>query len=530
VSERPSVEKLGWVDIGISDSHGPYVTHDHYVPGDVYERSDMEAPGLHPVLEQRLNAAEPTEWHLHQDLVLGLRLKREGDVWVCPNEDYVEVARLHRDETGSPVLLEFRAEYLRDYLCARDMGLYITSYRQRIEIEEDISHLGWTEPAVVENLGMRWEGRTMPIHEGGHPFGEQWHVLHLSRTDVDPDEDIPRFDIDESVESKSWTTAPRKSRKLFRVEGELWKNEWIDPGPNSPRLRGDKLPPTVFFIVDAKGTKENRETLAGGCRWLWFRPEVVMTLAHRRGGSLKWYTRDTGSVGCSPDYGVHFGMNKLGMVNIFAKDIALVPEWQQRIWSGDNISPEGGVSEELLASQMKAMPAGTQAPEAFLPKGIDLLNEITQRRFKFRLFREHDQYNVLLAHAHRFRATSRDGLFSLAKDLARLTADSINISALQGIVAPPKGEKWGSLRSLEAVLAKDSDPSTARSLLTPLVGIYELRHADAHLPSKDVEEALKMVGVDERLPFVLQGYSLLDSCVSSLFSIAKSLEESRLPV
>jgi hypothetical protein len=176
------------------------------------------------------------------------------------------------------------------------------------------------------------------------------------------------------------------------------------------------------------------------------------------------------------------------------------------------------------------MPAGTQAPEAFLPKGIDLLNEITQRRFKFRLFREHDQYNVLLAHAHRFRATSRDGLFSLAKDLARLTADSINISALQGIVAPPKGEKWGSLRSLEAVLAKDSDPSTARSLLTPLVGIYELRHADAHLPSKDVEEALKMVGVDERLPFVLQGYSLLDSCVSSLFSIAKSLEESRLPV
>jgi hypothetical protein len=56
-------------------------------------------------------------------------------------------------------------------------------------------------------------------------------------------------------------------------------------------------------------------------------------------------------------------MNKLGIVNAFAKDIALLPEWQQKIWSGDNISSEGGVSEELLDSQMRAMLANTQAPE-----------------------------------------------------------------------------------------------------------------------------------------------------------------------
>jgi len=33
------------------------------------------------------------------------------------------------------------------------------------------------------------------------------------------------------------------------------------------------------------------------------------------------------------------------------KDIAYLPEWQQRIWSAFNVSPEGGVSDELLASQ-----------------------------------------------------------------------------------------------------------------------------------------------------------------------------------
>jgi hypothetical protein len=71
-------------------------------------------------------------------------------------------------------------------------------------------------------------------------------------------------------------------------------------------------------------------------------------------------------VSCSPDCGVHFGMNRLPLINAYAKDVALLPEWQQRIWAGHNVGPEGGVSEELLASQVRAQPARTQAPEEFL--------------------------------------------------------------------------------------------------------------------------------------------------------------------
>jgi len=142
----------------------------------------------------------------------------------------------------------------------------------------------------------------------------------------------------------------------------------------------------VFFITDAEGKRENKDSLKDGGRWLWFRPDVIMALVHRRGGSLGWYTRNTGSVSCSPDYGVRFGINKLGLVNVYAKDIALLPEWQQRIWAAYNVGPEGGVSEELLDSQVKAVPAKTQAPEAFLQSGIDLINKLSREKLGFNLF------------------------------------------------------------------------------------------------------------------------------------------------
>ena len=109
--------------------------------------------------------------------------------------------------------------------------------------------------------------------------------------------------------------------------------------------------------------------------------------------------------------------------------------------------------------------------------------------------------------------------------MARLTADSIDTTALQKLVKLPKGIKWGSLKSLENVLATYVAPEKARSLLSPLVGIYELRHADAHLPSSELRESLNLVGVDDNAPFVFQGFMLLHACVSSLYSIAEVFDQ-----
>jgi hypothetical protein len=202
----------------------------------------------------------------------------------------------------------------------------------------------------------------------------------------------------------------------------------------------------------------------------------------------------------------------------------LLPDWQQRVWAGYNVSPEGGVSEELLSAQAKGIPASTQAPEEFLPKGLALLKELSTEKLGFPILRDHEYIPKLLEASHRFRAIDKSGLYALAKDVARLTADSIDSAAIQTIVSPPKGTKWGSLKSLENLAASKIDAKIARSMLSALVGVYELRHGDAHLPSSQVDEAFALVGVDQAAPYVHQGHQLLYACVSSIYGIVEVLK------
>lgn len=528
--KRGHAGQLGWEDIGISHEHRGWVQDGRYIPSDIYQSHSGGIIGLHLVLDQRSNRDEPKEWHLHQDLVTCLGLKREGDTWVAPDEGYIQVARLNRNENEGPYLIEFRADHLKDYLCARNMALYVTSYWNREEVVENSAHITWPEnPYREDEGGDRWEGRTIAIHEGGRPFGAKTSVFHISRKDVDPSDDVPTVGLpkENDIESRSWTRE-HEGRRIEKIQGELWRNEWIEPGELSARIRWDELPPSVFFIIDAAGTLESKATLVSGSRWIWFRPDVVMALSHRRGGGLHWYTRDTGGVRCSPDYDVHFGINRVGLVNAYAKDIAVLPDWQQRIWAGHNVGPEGGVSDELLASQMRAQPAGTQAPEEFLERALERLNEATSANYGLIIIREHEQYGHLISITHRFRAIDRSGFFALAKDLARLTADSLDARAIQQVVSPPRGTNWGSLKSLEKLAALHVSSEIARRLVRPLVGIYELRHLDAHLPSSDLSDAFRNAGIDRSLPLIFQGFQLLDNCVSALWSIAETLEKPRI--
>lgn len=520
-SNRAIANKLGWMNIGISNSNCGYIQDDTYYPAHIYPGYENGDIGESLVLEQRGNSLESEQWHLAQDISITLGLKREHNAWVRFEEGYDEVVKIHESSKGVPYLLEIKSNYLKDYLCARNMALYITSYRSRVEIVDKLDGLSWPEQEITEkDESDRWMGRIGEIHEGGQPFGASTAVFHASRTDIDTEEDVPvfHFPTDDQIHSDSWVVE-HTGKKLYRVQGELWRKEWIEPGTSSPIIRGDKVPATVFFITDAQGTQESRETLDNKSRWLWFRPEVMANLAHRRGGGLRWYTAQTGSVGCSPDDGVHFGINRLGLINVYAKDIGLLPDWQQKIWAGFNIAPDGKVSEELLASQMGAQPANTQAPEAFLEKGLHRLALIGHNKIGIDILRYHEAIPELVKRCHRFRAVDSAGLYSLAKDIARITADCIDATAIQTVVQPPTKEKWGSLKSLEKLLATKIAPELARSTLSSLVGVYELRHGDAHLPSSDIKAAFKLVEINPDLPFIFQGQQMLHSCVTSIFRI-----------
>ncbi len=521
LSKKDSSEKLGWWDIGIRQIHSSYSRGDEYITSDIY--NGESGVGINLVLNQSFdNNYDSNEWHLHQDLVISLGLKREEDVWVCPMKGYMEVAKLERDEEGRPILLQIKNQFLKDYLCARKSGLYVSAYYSREKNFKDSSILSWNAKEKKETKGKdTWECRILEIHEGGSLFGQKIHISRVGRTDIDSDEDIPdisNFPTNENINSEIIEKS-FEGKKLHKIISELWKYDWISPSKTSSIVLGEEQLIDVYFIVDVDGKKEKAKKIQKGGRWLWFKPELVNALLLKRGSFLNWYTQNTGSVACSPNCGVHFGVNSLGFITVYAKDISYLPVWQQQIWAGFNISPEGGISKELHMSQVKSEPASTLAPEDFLEEVIVNLNQQSLKNLGVCFFREHKSIKTIISTIHRFRAIDDFGIYSLAKDVARIIIDDIDIESLQKVVKPEKGKKLGSLKTIENLLSLKIPQESARKILSPLVGIYELRHGDAHLPSRDIEQSFDLINVDRSLPFVIQGHQLLFACVDHLHKI-----------
>lgn len=183
IDKKEVTENLSWSDIGISHSQGLNFVFEEYSQADIFETDDFK--GIHLVLDQTFdNNYNNHVWHLHQDLVISLGLKREGNNWVCPRRGYEIVARLEKDEDDSPVVLEIKNQFLKDYLNARDCGLYMTSFFSRDEIFEDRSVLSWDEESKQTEDGKdNWECRVLEIHEGGlsNLYWVSTEVIHKLR-------------------------------------------------------------------------------------------------------------------------------------------------------------------------------------------------------------------------------------------------------------------------------------------------------------------------------------------------------------
>lgn len=525
LAQRAAAEQLNWGHLGLNQEHRPRVEDGSYHPADEYRDDHRGLTAQALVLVQRGNSQEREEWHLHQDLALGLRLLREGDRWLAMDEGYGEVVRLMRDPDGSPWRLEIRTQHLKDYLCARDMALYVSHYAERVRVVPSDVVVPWTDGRAEEEVGMqRWEGRAYDIVEGSWtPFGASVATFHASRTDVDLGDDVPdvmmRADAEYRTSENRFT---RTGTRLQRVDAGLWMREWVEPGPSSPIVREDRIASTVQFIVAADGTQREARQLTDAAQWLWFRPDLIPALLRFRHAALEWYSRDTGGIRCLPMSPVHFGLNDVGLVVVFAKDIATLPEWQQRIWAGFNVVPDGGIGAELHASQVRADPAETVAPEAVLAEALACLARTSVSRLGVSLLRQHGDIPSILTRINRFRVLT-DGVFALAKDIARVLVDAVDTKVLQARVAPPKGQQWGSLKSLEHVIAVSLGAAEAHRTMGPLFGVYDLRLADAHLPKADLDHALRLAGVSADAPTVQQGRELLETVVATIHRVTDAL-------
>lgn len=474
-TKRAEAEKLGWSDLALNP-HRSVVEKSGYRAVDIF-RSWTEPLGINLVIDQHLEEEHRHIWHLHPDLIVALSLLRKDDTWYRPEEGWVEVARLKRDTEGDPVLLEIKAEFLADYLAARGMILYCSSYCERVSVSSSRPAYSWPDNELREATGR------------------------------------------DQREAITTETSFPDSPGNFWTRGALWRTEWVATGGLSVRVRGDKDPHTTSFALKNDGTRTEADQLAGAMGWLYFEPTLVSTLLRHRGARLRWATQETGVLGAT-NSGIHFGVNDLGFITVFAKDVGALPTWEQRLWSAHNVTPDGGVSRELFAAQMEVNPADTVAPEKELAGALEAMNAAFAKKYSASLLRDHETVPNLLCRAHRFQAAEIDGLLELSKEVTRLFIERIDIDAVIDVLAMPKADKKpGSLKMLEKLVTHLRSKDEAQAMMAPLFGIYDLRLADAHLGSSLVESGKARAGVDNTAPAAMQGRQLLRSFVDTLQKI-----------
>jgi len=515
---------LGWSDIGIGHSARPYAYDDgHYSPVEEFQYNDKEPIGVELVYEHDQPVVGGRQWILSPDLIIALRLVREGTSWVRPEEDFVEVVREKLDKDGSHTSIEIKREFLLDYLAARGLALKVSYYRQRVE---NISSLqGGDYEGLAETEEERDGGRfELSLRELENVFGGSWASFRVWRTDVDPDEDAPVMgpERDDNTESEQ-REGHRGGYAGVRVEGEFWRDEWIDHKERSVRVRGDEDSARPNFITDTDGTRTASRDLKDEDigRWLWFRPGVVNELLARRGFSLKWYTAETGAIISTSGYQTHFGVNSADLVTVYAYDVAKLPTWEQHAWASHNVAPDGKVSAELLMSQVKTQPASTEAFEVLLFKTMRLLERSFKQKHGFALFNHEIVDQDAMQIVSRFVSTDRAGLLRLAKELVRVFSDRLNVRELRKLSTHADREKLGSNKLLQDILAQKVGVEKARSVFGVIAGVYDMRVADAHPTGDKVADALILAGIDTDQSYLKQGEQLIYNFGSTLFQVGK---------
>jgi len=521
VDSRAKALQVPWIKAKRHYNH-PCVERGIYYPADIFIDEDLQLTGAYAVLEQSFDGAEPRSLHLHQDLVLSLGLLREGDIWVRPEEDYLDVVRLSRDVNGKAEAIAMRAEHLRDYLAAKSSGLLVAIFRERRGIFAENPGFDWASARPEENIpGGKWKGFVSEIDESGAPYGSDVAVFKVWRKDVDYQEDVPVFpDPNDANVAGTSNTFRRAGKKLFLALCDMWRNEWLEPADQSPRVRRDRIEPTIPFIVDSTGTKALASQLINETRWLWFRPSVITEILKRRGAKLGWYSENTGAIRLPCHSLLHFGQNPKGLINVFAEDIGFLPEFVQKIWAGHNVSPDGPVSPELLSAQMECKPAKTKAPELLLTRSLENLQRVSKETFGESILKDHPIASELLLTIHRFHSVDLPGMCHLCKEITRLIVDRLNLPLLKRLT-PAAGKELRSIKRLEKLL--DQRGVDGKEVTKPLVGIYELRHADAHLPSQDLEHACALLGIDSEDNFIEKGKLTIFRVMNAIDKITQAI-------
>ncbi|WP_432824008.1 hypothetical protein [Stenotrophomonas indicatrix] len=309
------------------------------------------------------------------------------------------------------------------------------------------------------------------------------------------------------------------------MEAEFWKEEWINHKKQSLRVRGDTNPNLPSYIIETDGARMSSAELNDEDigKWLWFRTEVINTLLSHRGFSLDWFTMETGAIFSTSGYSIHFGLNSADLVTVYAHDIARLPAWEQHIWSAHNVVPDGKVSYELLASQVRTQPASTHPPEKIILQVMNMLETSFKEHYGANLFTHPLKKEEFSHQISRFKSTDRPSLLRLAKDLIRVFSDRIDVTELRKLSTNKNKDQLKANKLLQDLLAKEIGEVEARRVMGPIFGTYDMRVGDAHPTGSGIDDAIKLANIDPSDSPLRQGQALIKNFSSALWQIGQGL-------
>lgn len=171
---------------------------------------------------------------------------------------------------------------------------------------------------------------------------------------------------------------------------------------------------------------------------------------------------------------------------------------------------------------MRATPANTTAPEEKLIHMITELDKIFYKIFKRGILNRSIDISPITKKIHRFRAVDDESIFSLAKDITRVFIDRIDREALR-IASGTDDKKLGSIKLIERLLGNYIGLEEARRITAPIVGVYDLRIADAHPTSSKIEESFELIGIDRSQSYLKQAFHMIDEYACSIWKIGITL-------
>lgn len=525
---REFAEQLGWSSLGLMYSAQPYAYDDGYYSSiDQYQDHDKEPTGINLIFDHPQPVVGGRRWILNPDLVVALHLIKEGTNWVRPEENFVIVARENFDEKGNHCLIEIKREFLIDYLAARNLSLRLSYYRQRVEniTAYDGSPYSDLTNHQEQRDGGRYELRIRSLDD---IYGGDYALFRVWRTDVDEDEDAPVMGPENNNNTDYESSKGRRGGyEGIQVEGEFWRDEWIEHQGQSRRVRGDTNTDLPQFIVKTDGTRMASAELDNEDigRWLWFRSSIVNELLGLRGFSLEWCTAETGRIHSTSGNVTYFGINTSDFITVYASDVARLAAWEQHIWAAHNVVPDGNVSSELFAAQVKTKPASTHSAEELFFVSMGLLEHGFHQRFEIPLFSHPIEIQSVTQQISRFASKDLPSLLRLAKDLVRVFSDRLNVAELKKLSDHPNKAKLGSNKLMQDILAQKVGDDKARKIFGPIVGAYDMRVGDAHPTGSKIGEALKLAGIDESKSFLRQGEQLIFNFGQSILWTGKLLFE-----